>query len=195
MGKIITIRDKKEMLYAIKHQNDGLKFQGIWQADQFRDGELISGGYPEPPNIFTTEGLAYLLNIMFYTTSKEGALIWYCGLFKGNVTPLAGDTAAAKLGAGGGYDECQSTEDYDETARQSYTTATTVTEVITNAVGGKAGFTMANNITVHGAFLTNTSPTTDKTGKLMCAKKFTNSRAVIDGDELAITYQITCTSS
>ena len=195
IGIIESIKDNKEMLYALKHQQDGLKIQGIWQIDQYRDGVLISGGYPEPPNIFTTEGLAHLLNIIFFTTPKVGELGWYCGIWKSNVSPTAGDTAAAKLGAAGTYDECQSIIDYDESARQSYITEVTSLAVITNAVGGKAEFNIAAPFTVYGAFLTNTAPTTDTSGKLMCAKKFIVSRAVILGDALAITYQITCTSS
>lgn len=190
------IRKDREMKYALKHHKDGLTFQGIWQCDQYRDGKLISGGYPEPPNIFTTEGMARLLNIIFHDIAKAASEIWYVGIYKNNVTPAVGNTSAVHLGSGGTYGACQDA-DYDSPATNhpGYTTADTATAVITNAVGGTASFTIAASITIYGAYLTTNQAKTATAGYLMCAKKFTASRAVIDDDVLAVTYQITCTSS
>lgn len=194
---ISNIRDDAEARYALKHRVDShAALHGIWQCDQYRKGELISGGYLEPPNTFTTEGMAYLLNVMFFTTSKAGSLIWYVGIFKNNVTPAVGNTAAVCLGAAGTYGECQDA-DYDSplTDKPSYTTATTATASITNAVAGKATFVMLAAITVYGAFLSTVAAKTATTGYLMCGKKFTASRAVVDDDELLITYQINLSTS
>lgn len=190
------IRDDKEMLYALKHQRDGVLFQGIWQCDQYRDGVLVAGGSPELPNIFTTQGMARLLNIMFHDIAKAASEIWYVGIFKNNVTPALGDTAATKLGAAGAYGECQDA-DYDDplTDKPQYTTEDTATAVITNAVAGKAHYVMDAGITVYGAFLSTEKAKTATTGYLVCAKKFAASRAVIADDELYVTYQITCSSS
>jgi len=187
-------RDNNEMMYALKHQHDGIRFQGIWQCDQYRDGQLISGGYPESPNIFTTVGLGRLLDVMFWETAKAASKIWYVGIFKNNITPALGDTAA-KLGAGNAYGECQDA-DYDDPATNKpiYNTATTAIATITNSAN-KATFVMADSITVYGAFLNDVAAKTDTTGHLMCAKKFTASRSVIADDELAVTYTISCTSS
>ena len=129
---IEPFRDNNEMMYALKHHRDGVKFQGIWQCDQFRDGQLISGGYPESPNIFTTVGMGRLLDVMFWETAKAASKIWYVGIFKNNITPALGDTAA-KLGAGNAYGECQDA-DYDDPAtnKPSYNTATTAIATITN---------------------------------------------------------------
>lgn len=189
-------RDNSEMMYALKHHRDGVRFQGIWQCDQFRNGKLISGGYPEPPNIFTTQGMARLLNIMFHDIAKAASEIWYVGIYKQNVTPALGDTAAAKLGAAGDYGECQDA-DYDDplTNKPQYNTADTATAVITNADTTKAHYVMDASITVYGAFLSTDAAKTATTGYLMCAKKFTASRAVIADDELYVSYQITCSSS
>ena len=197
MGNMVeAIRSNDEMAYAAKHAQDGVLWQGICQCDQYRDGKLISGGYPEPPNIFTTQGMARLLNIMFHDIAKAGSEIWYVGIYKLNVTPALGDTAAAKLGAAGSYGECQDA-DYDSplTDKPGYTTADTATAVITNAVAGKAHYVILASITIYGAFLSTEPAKTATTGYLMCAKKFTASRAVIDNDELYVTYQITCSSS
>ena len=146
-------------------------------------------------NSITTEGMAYLLNIIFGTTSKTGSAIFYVGIFKNNVTPAVGDTAAAKLGAAGAYGECQDA-DYDSPAtdKPSYTIATTSTATCTNAAS-PASFTIAGGITVYGAFLSTSKAKTATDGYLMCAKKFSASRAVIDDDVLSVTYVITATTS
>ena len=190
-----NLRDSAETRYRAKHAIEaGLQFHGHVFTDHFRDGQLIhqcdQGG-----NTFTTEGMAYLLNIIFGTTSKAGSAIWYVGIFKNNVTPAVGDTVAAKLGAAGTYGECQDA-DYDTplTNKPAYTIAATVTAVCTNAAAA-ASFTMAAGITVYGAFLSTVAAKTATTGYLMCAKAFTSPRAVIDNDVLAVTYQITCTTS
>jgi hypothetical protein len=190
-----NLRDSAETRYAAKHALEaGLQFHGNVWTDHFRDGKLIhqcdQGG-----NTFTTEGMAYLLNIIFGTTSKAGSAIWYVGIFKNNVTPAVGDTVAVKLGAAGTYGECQDA-DYDTPAtnKPAYTIAATTTAVCTNTASA-ASFTMAAGITVYGAFLSTVAAKTATTGYLMCAKAFTSARAVIDNDVLAVTYQITCTTS
>lgn len=186
-----------DLRHAAKYPlESGIQFHGICQCDQYRKGVLISGGYKETPNIFTTEGLSYLLRVMFFTTAKAASLIWYVNIFKNNVTPAVGNTAAVHLGAGGTYGACQDA-DYDSPATNSpsYTTATTAIATITNAVAGKASFTIDASITIYGALLTDIQAKTGSSGVLMCAKKFSASRAVIDGDILYVTYAISCTSS
>lgn len=194
---IEQFRGNPDLRYAAKHPVEShIAFHGICQCDQYRGGELISGGYPETPNVFTTEGLSYLLRVMFFTTSKAASLIWYVNIFKANITPAVGDTAAVKLGAAGTYLACQDA-DYGTPATNSpsYTTATTAIATITNAVAGKASFTMSASITVYGALLTDIQAKTGSSGVLMCAKGFAASRAVISADILYVTYAISCTSS
>ncbi|MBW2094209.1 MAG: hypothetical protein JRI80_04905 [Deltaproteobacteria bacterium] len=194
---IESLRDNPELRYAAKYPIEShLGFEGIWQCDQYRNGELISGGYPETRNTFTTEGMARLLNIIFHDISKPASEIWYVGIYKNNITPSVGNTAATCLGAAGTYGECQDA-DYDNPAtnKPAYTTADTETASITNSVAGKAEFTMAASITIYGAFLSTEAAKTATTGYLMCAKKFSSSRAVIDDDVLYVTYTISATTS
>lgn len=195
MKELLNFRDNADLRYAVKHlRESNLNFHGHVFTDHFRDGRLIhtcdQGG-----NTFATEGMAYLLNIIFGTTSKTGSAIFYVGIFKNNVTPAVGDTAAAKLGAAGAYGECQDA-DYDSPAtdKPSYTIATTSTATCTNAAS-PASFTIAGSITVYGAFLSTSKAKTATDGYLMCAKKFSASRAVIDDDVLSVTYVITATTS
>ena len=186
------IFDNRDSVYALKHHVESkCGLQGIWQCDQWRDGVLIAGGYPEPPNTFTTEGMAFLNNTMWWTTSKAGSRIWYVFIYEDNVTPAVGNTATVHLGAAGTYNECQDAE-YDDPAtnRPAWTTVTTATAASTNAAS-KAEFTIASTLDVYGAGLTNTAAKTDASGVLMCAKLFSAKRAVIDNDVLSVTYQIT----
>jgi len=186
-------RDNADLRYAAKHQREsGLNFHGHVYTDHFRDGKLLhhcdQGG-----NTFTTEGMARILNIVFRAQTTEAAI--YVGIFKSNVTPAVGDTAAAKLGAAGTYGECQDA-DYDSPAtnKPAYTIASTSTASCTNAASA-ASFTMNAGITVYGAFLSTAAAKTATSGTLFCAKAFSSSRAVIADDVLAVTYTISCTTS
>jgi hypothetical protein len=192
---LMNFRDDAAIKYAAKHfQESGLNFHGHVFTDHFRAGQLIHS-CDQGGNTFTTEGMAYLLNILFGTTSKAASNIWYVGIFKNNVTPAVGDTAATKLGAAGTYGECQDA-DYDSPAtnKPSYIPASTVTASCTNAAS-VASFTMNAGITVYGAFLSSETAKTATTGYLMAAKKFSSARAVIADDVLAVTYVISCTTS
>jgi hypothetical protein len=193
-GSLFPLADSESLKYAMKHiRESNLALHGHVICDHFRGGRLIHT--QEGHNTFTTEGMARLLNIMFGDVTKAAAAIFYVGIFKNNVTPAVGDTAAAKLGAAGTYGECQDA-DYDSplTDKPVYTIATTATATCTNAASA-ASFTMNASITVYGAFLSTEKAKTATTGYLMCAKKFGTARAVIDNDVLAVTYAITCTTS
>ena len=190
---LTIFKDNADLRYAAKHvQESGLSVHGHVYTDHYRDGKLIhhcnQGG-----NTFTTEGMARILNIVFRAQTTEANI--YVGIFKNNVTPAVGDTAAAKLGAAGTYGECQDA-DYDSPAtnKPAYTIASTATASCTNAAS-TASFTMAASITVYGAFLSTVAAKTATTGTLFCAKAFSSSRAVIDNDVLSITYVLSLTTS
>jgi hypothetical protein len=185
--------DDRDIVYAAKHALEAkFKFTGFVTLEHYRNQELIhkESGF----NTFTTEGMAYMLNVMFKDTARPSAQ--YIGLFKNNVTPANANTAAVHLGAAGTYGECQDADYTPATNRPLYTAATTTTASITN-VASKAEFTIAQDISpgIYGAFITTTQAKTDTTGKLMCAKKFAAVRGVLTADVLAITYVISCTSS
>ncbi len=181
-----------DVRHALKVDPLALTFEGMVTAEHFRDGNLLHTQTGK--NTFTTEGMARLLNIVLHETSKAAEKIWYVGIFRNNTTPALGDTAA-KLGAGGQYNECQDAHYSDPlTDRPLYNTEATTTAVISN-VNAKAHYIMAASITVYGAFLVDQSPKTSSSGVLLCAKRFGTPRAVIADDEIYVTYQVTCTTS
>jgi len=190
---LTIFRDDANLRYAAKYAREsGIAFHGDVFTDHFRKGRLIHS-CNQGHNTFTTEGMARLLNIVFRAQATEAAI--YCGIFKNNVTPAVGDTAAVKLGAAGTYGECQDA-DYDSPAtnKPAYTIASTSTASCTNAASA-ASFTINASITIYGAFLSTAAAKTATSGTLFCAKAFSSSRAVIADDVLSVTYVISCTTS
>lgn len=190
MGNIIT--DRREIEYALKHIDESnLQMHGHVWTEHWRKGRLLEAR-DEGGNTFTTEGMAMILNTIFKGVTTPAAI--YCGIFKGNVTPLVTDTASGALGASNRFSECLDA-DYDSPAtRATYTIATTATAACTNSAS-KAEFTIAGSITVYGAFLATAQAKTATTGTLICAKRFTTSKVCEADDQLAITYGITLTTS
>lgn len=187
------IKNMNDLMYAIKHCNESeLAMHGHVWTDHYRAGKLLAH-QDEGCNTFTTEGMANILNVYFYGTTQPADI--YCGIFKGNVTPALTDTAAAGLGAAGRLVECQDA-DYDDplTNREAYTVVSTSTASCTNTAS-KAEFTIADSITVYGAFLATSQAKTATTGVLVCAKRFTTAKTCIADDQLAITYTITMTTA
>lgn len=197
MGKTFPIHpsvpagDQPDLAYALKHPwESGLVFMGHVNLEHFRDGSLIYR--EEGKNVFTIEGRALILNAIFGDANAPANV--YMGIFKSNITPVAGDTASARLGASGTYGECQDA-DYDPaTNRPEYVIASTSTEVCTNE-GNKAEFDIKQEITVYGAFLATSQAKTSTSGALICARRFDSSRQVIAGDQLAVKYQITASTT
>lgn len=191
--------DNDNVRHALRN-HDRIGITGMWSLDHVRGDAVI---YREAPshNIVTTEGMNYILNVL----AKSGALgVNYMGIFKNNVTPAAGDTAAVKLGSGGTYGACQDPADFDDAAVGGSSVSTgdwpvwnpaaASGGVLTNAAA-TCDFTMAASITVYGGFLTTEQQCADSANVLICAKAFTASRAVIDNDILKITTTLTLTSS
>lgn len=188
----LPLEDQADALkYAAKHIVEAdLGFMGLVTLEHFRGGGLI---FQETgKNIFTTEGRALIWNTIFGSTDKPAAV--YIGLFKNDVTPVAGDTAAARLGAAGTYGECQDADYHPETNRPAYTVVNTTTNEITNAAA-KAVFEIQQAFTARGAFLATSQAKAATTGALIAAKRFATSRAVVADDELAITYTLTATTA
>jgi len=168
-----------------------LGLHNMVNCKHYRKDDLIY--QEEGENTFMTEGIARILNIIFFTTSKAASSIVYCGLFKNDITPVVGDTAA-KLGSGNAYGECQDADYTPATNKPVYTVVSTATAGCTNAAA-PASFTMAAAINVYGTFLSFGMAKTDTTGPLCASKRFATTRATQIADVLAITYAISVTTS
>jgi hypothetical protein len=137
-------------------------------------------------NIVTNEGLNDVLSAYFAAGSQS--TLWYLGIFSTNSTPLATWNAA---GIGSQFTEFTS---YTSATRPAWTQAGASAQQITNAAS-PASFTMNGAGTLYGAFLINNNVKGGVTGKLYCSALFGNSRAVLGGDIITVTYQITVASN
>ena len=157
---------------------------GVFHAELIRDGRLIDEF--EFKNTVVNEGLNSTLNVVFNAASQITS--WYIGLFQGNYTPVASDTAAT---IAANSTECSA---YTAGVRQNFTVVASTAQTTTNAAS-KASFTFNAGQTIYGAFLVSTATINGTTGTLMSAARFSTSRVVASGDQLLLTYAFAAASS
>lgn len=137
-------------------------------------------------NIVTTEGLNHILDVVLHASTQ--VTTWYIAPFEGNYTPVAGLTAATFTAAA---TECTA---YDEATRVAYVEAAASGGVTTNAAS-RAVFTINASKTLYGAALLSASAKSSTSGVCLAAARFSSSRAVVDNDEVAVSYSLTLTST
>jgi hypothetical protein len=157
---------------------------GVFEVDHIRDGKSL--GITRDHNIVVNEGLNHILSAVFNAGTQITA--WYVGIFEGNYTPVATDTAANITA---NSTECTA---YDEATRVAWVEAAPSGQSITNSAS-KATFTMNATKTIYGAFLASASAKSATTGTLMAASKFSASRAVVNLDQLLLTYALSCSDA
>jgi hypothetical protein len=157
---------------------------GVFEVDHIRDGKSL--GITRDHNIVVNEGLNHILSVVFNGGTQVPT--WYVGIFEGNYTPVATDTAANITAKS---TECTA---YDEATRVAWVEAAPSGQSITNSAS-KATLTMNASKTVFGAFLASASAKSATTGTLMAASKFSASRAVVDNDQLLLTYALSCSDA
>ena len=159
---------------------------GVFDTEHRRGRRLLSRDVS--PNILPTQGLNHVLDVV--TKGSASVSPWYVALFSGNVTPgatLTGQTFAAV---------CTEFTGYDESTRVAYAEGTSTGGVIDNAAS-RAIFTCNASATVYGGALLSASAKSAAGASDVClaAARFSTSRAVVSGDELAVKYTLTLTSS
>ncbi len=138
-------------------------------------------------NLFTTEGLNYLLDAGVHDGVKVST--FYVAPFSGNVTVLSTWTAANFT--------ANSTEftNYDEATRVEYVETAPASGSVNNT-SNKADFTIsAGGGTMWGAGLLSNSTKSGTTGTLLSAAKFTAARTLLETDVISFGYTLTLTSS
>lgn len=164
--------------------NQGLELGGVFGFELVRDGKVIDRW--EEKNIVVNEGLNHILSAVLNNGSQNTT--WYVGLFEGNYTPLATDTAA---NIASNATECVA---YDETTRVEWVEAAPSGQSITNSAN-KATFTINASKTVYGAFLVSSNTKSGTAGTLFAASKFSVSRSVVAADQLLVTYTVNAASA
>jgi hypothetical protein len=161
----------------------GLALAGVWDCEHVRDGEVIDRWSEK--NLIVNEGLTHILDVHFNGGTQIAT--WYIAPFEGNYTPVAGVTAATITAAS---TECTA---YDEATRVEYNEADPASQSVTNSAN-KATFTFNATKTIYGAFLVSQSAKSSTSGVLFSAARFSASKAVVDNDQLLVTYTITASS-
>lgn len=137
-------------------------------------------------NIIPTEGLNHILA----TELLGGAQVttWYLLLFKGDYTPVAGDTAATFPG-----DATEATE-YVNSTRHALTLASTGAGTVDNSAS-KVEAEFNDTVTIYGAAIISSAAKGATTGTLLSAAKFATSKPMENGAILRVTAGIALTSS
>ena len=161
-----------------------LEVGGVFKVEQIRDGKVIDSW--EEKNRVVNEGLNSLLDVQLGAGSQ--LTTWYVGLFEGNFTPAAEDTAANIAS-----NATESTA-YDEATRPAWSPAAVSSQTITNSAS-KATFTMNAGKSIYGAFLISDSTKSGTAGFLFAATKFSAVRTVEPTDQLLVTYTVSATSA
>jgi len=161
----------------------GIKLGGFWHGQHLRNGRVIDEW--EDHNLVVNEGLNSILNVQFANATQIPQ--WYIGVYKGNYTPVAGDTAANIVA-----NSTEITTEYTG-VRPTYNEASSSAQTMTNAAN-RASFVFTAPLTVYGAFLISVSNKSSTTGTLFSAAKFSTAKVVEATDELLLVYAFTAAS-
>ena len=162
-----------------------LKIGGTFHFECFdKDGNLKWA--EDTHNLVVNQGLDFILNVLLHNTTQVHP--WYVGIFEGNYTPVATDTAASFTS--------NSTESsaYSEGVRQTYTDVVSSGQSITNSAA-KATFSINASKNIYGAFMQSVSTIGATTGTLLCAARFSAARSVVSGDQILVTYTLSAASA
>ena len=156
----------------------GAVFAGHVHMACYRDEKLK--WFQSGKNLVVNEGLYHILDVTL--TGATQVSTWYVGLKNtGSVAPA--DTLANHSGWTEFTDYSGDRPEYQE-ARSGTT--------VSNS-SNKASFSITASGTVYGAFLC--SVATGTTGTLLCAKDFSTSKSVSNGDTLNVQYDFSASSS
>lgn len=161
---------------------DRLAFGGVWGSRVLDRHGNVKHDWEYSHNIVVNQGLDYFLDVGLSDGTADNT--HYIGIFEGDYTPVAGDTAANIA-----TNSTESTA-YDEANRQTWVEPGVSGQAITNTAS-KAAFTMNASKTIYGAFLVSSNVKSGTAGTLIAAGRFASSRAVVSSDVLEVTYELT----
>lgn len=162
----------------------GIAIGGVFSYEHWRKGELLSAD--ETKNIIVDQGLNHTLNVLGNGATQVNP--WYVGIFEGNYTPVAGDTAATFPT---NAVECTA---YTEAGRPEFVEVASTAKSLTN-LASKAVFTFNATKTIYGGFLVSVATKGSGTGTLLAASRASVSKNVITDDQLLIGYTLTIASA
>lgn len=160
--------------------------RSLWTTECYDAQGNLKWVEKDRPNVCTTEGINFMLDVMFHNTTAKGT--WYVALYKDTAyVPAITDTYDAW--AETLVEECT---EYDEAARVEFVEAAASSKVTTNSAS-KASFTMNGSVTVQGAALVSNSAKSNhaNTDFLFCVSDFALARSLVSTDILRVTVTVT----
>lgn len=164
-------------------RQEKIKMGGRFIGQIVRKGEVIDEF--DVHNLVVNQGLNDNLNTYF----NAGAQItsWYMGIFQGNYTPVASDTASS---IASNSTECSS---YTSSTRPAWSPAVPSGQSITNSAS-RATFTFNASVTVYGGFLISNNTIGGTAGVLFAGAQFGAAKSVVNLDQLLLTYTFAASS-
>lgn len=171
-------------LYLPKSQ---IFLRGVFEHDVRRNGELL--GKMVDTNLIVDQGLDYILNVAYRGSGVQAQLsTWYLGIYEGVYAPT-GNEVAADI-----HTLSTETTTYTPATRPEWVEGTVSGQALTNSAS-RATFTMTADKTIRGAFLISNNTKEGGVGTLSSAAEFGTARALLNTDELLLTYSIQASSS
>ena len=158
--------------------------KGVYTGQITRAGKVIDEW--EYENLVTNEGLNYTLNVALFGATQLSS--WYLGIFSGNYTPVATDTAALLPG------NATESSAYTSSTRPAWTPVSATGQSITNSAS-RAAFTFNGTATIYGSFLVSSAVIGGTSGVSFSAARFSVPKSVVSADELLLTYTFSASSS
>lgn len=163
--------------------NQSLPFHFSYLIEVVKDGVVVDSEIVD--NIVPTEGLNHVLSAVF--KGEPQITSWYLGVFKGNYTPVPGDTAATFPGA------ANESADYSGLNRLAFTPGAVAGGAVSNSAA-VAEFAFTAPATIYGGFMTSAQARGATSGTLMSVVKFASAKAMDAGALLRVTAGITLNS-
>jgi hypothetical protein len=157
---------------------------GRYTGKIIRCGDVIDEF--ECSNLVVNQGLDYLLGAAL--AAQTVVTSWYIGLFSGNYTVIAADTASTIAA------NATEVSGYGAGARQAWTAAEPSGQSVTNSAS-QASFTFNAALNIYGAFLISSATISGTGGTLFSGAQFGASKSVVSGDQLLLTYTYTAASA
>lgn len=159
--------------------NDKTILTGRLVFEHFRQGKLIDR--EEFHNGITTAGKNSLLDVYFRAQTQITA--WYLGLIDN--AGFSALSAADTMSSHAGWTESTA---YSDSTRQQWVQSAASSGSITN--GTAATFNINGTATLYGTFVTSVSTKGGTTGTLWSTAAFSSTKAVINGDQVKLTYTV-----
>lgn len=132
-------------------------------------------------NLVPTEGLNHMAGVVFKGVTQVPT--WYLGLFSGDYTPVASNTAANFPGAATEF------SGYAPSTRVEFNEGAVTAGVIDNTAN-KAEFSVTTAATIYGAFMASAQAKGATSGVLISAARFPVPKVVAEDDVLRVTASV-----